>query len=253
MNFEDLNADGGFVSLDYMRLRERYGRAKEPEREDGEKKEADFLLACRLAGESPRPSMEAGFHAFLDKYVLHTHSVYANVLTCAKGGEELAKKVCAEISSPHAFLEYFHPGAELAIAIGRLAANNGGAPKIIFLKNHGIIISAPSAVEVLDLYEEVNGKIKKNLGLEKFLPVSAGKAEARFGGVGFSDGILFPDQAVFSGGQALGSSATELFNAWSYILSSINRLGLKPEFLSGEKVSYLRAMEAEKHRKAIHA
>ena len=40
-----------------------------------------------------RPSVEVGFHAILKKYVIHTHSVYANIITCSMEGEALAEKL----------------------------------------------------------------------------------------------------------------------------------------------------------------
>ena len=67
LRFSELSSGDGFVLVDYRKFIERYGKISEPERWNGEKKEADFLLSCVLpfgpAGR--RPSMEAGFHAFL--------------------------------------------------------------------------------------------------------------------------------------------------------------------------------------------
>ena len=45
-----------------------------------------------------RPSVEVGFHSVLKKYVIHTHSVYANLLTCAVKGKELAEKTPVKVT-----------------------------------------------------------------------------------------------------------------------------------------------------------
>ena len=36
-----------------------------------------------------RPSVEAGFHSLLKKYVLHSHCVWVNIAACAEGGQEV--------------------------------------------------------------------------------------------------------------------------------------------------------------------
>ena len=58
MRFSELSPQKGFVEINYPMLAERYGKLAEPDRESGEKKEAEFLLSCRLAGGDFRPSME---------------------------------------------------------------------------------------------------------------------------------------------------------------------------------------------------
>ncbi len=251
MRFSELSPQKGFVEINYPMLAERYGKLAEPDRESGEKKEAEFLLSCRLAGGDFRPSMEAGFHAFLGKYVLHTHSVYANVLTCSAGGEELSANICSKLGFSSAFLGYFHPGAELAIAVAELVRERG-IPEIIFLKNHGVIVSADSAERLADLHKKLDLEIKVQLGLSRYVPDVVGAGTHNFN---FGKDIIFPDQAVFSvngrGFNDYSPAEKELFGAWSYVLSSANNLGFQIELLPEAKVIYLRNMETEKHRKTM--
>jgi rhamnose utilization protein RhaD (predicted bifunctional aldolase and dehydrogenase) len=262
LRFSELSLENGFVLLDYPKLAVRYGKISAPEREGGEKKEADFLLACVLPFgiSGRRPSMEAGFHAFLGKYVLHTHSVYTNILACAAAGEGIAEDICSRLGFSFAHLPYFHPGAELAIGIGKLTDRGVSAPDVIFLKNHGIIISADSSEKLLDLHEKLNGAVKNFLKLKPY-PLariklaSIAPADARK----FRENIIFPDQAIFAEGFGAGSDSgqalavEELFRAWSYVCGSIAELGMPVSTIPDEAVNYLQNMEAEKHRKTTLA
>jgi rhamnose utilization protein RhaD (predicted bifunctional aldolase and dehydrogenase) len=249
--FSELRPERGFVVLRCGDIRERYGKISEPDRRDGEKNEADFLLSCRCGGEILRPSMEAGFHAFLGEYVLHTHSVYANTLNCTVSGEDIIRKIFAASELKAEFLPYFHPGAELAIAVRKLV-QGVGIPDVIFLQNHGMIVSASSAEKVLSAHTEANDRIRSFLGLKAYFAAKTGFVEATAGDTRYAEEALFPDQVIFDNGADVSSDfGREILGARAYILSAIKEIGAEPRFLSAEAVVYLRNMETEKHRKTM--
>ena len=43
-----------------------------------------------------RPSIETGFHSYLGKFVIHTHSVFTNILNCSVEGKDQIKKLFPE-------------------------------------------------------------------------------------------------------------------------------------------------------------
>ena len=71
---------GGFAEVDFVTIRDYLHEPSEDE--------DAFNAAVNATNRADgfRPSMETGFHAILDGYVLHSHSVYANVLNCAVEG-----------------------------------------------------------------------------------------------------------------------------------------------------------------------
>lgn len=266
--FDELSEKHGFVTVDYTKLRARYARVKKFD----EKKESAFLVSC-AEGVGARPSMEAGFHAFLGRYVLHTHPVYTNVLVCAKGGESIALGIAKHIGIHAAYLPYANPGPELAAAISVLIKKNKKIPSVIFLGNHGLIVSGNTADEVLKLHEKINNEMRDLLQLAKYPRVGI-KAEGKNFRSKYLQGmsvaalkktVLFPDQAVFcadakkiviKNGEVVYHThekearvLEELLHAWSYIVRSITKLNMKPLTLSTSVVRYLTNMEAEKHRK----
>ncbi|NCA99724.1 MAG: hypothetical protein EOM08_09485 [Clostridia bacterium] len=115
-----------------------------------------------------RPSVEAGFHALLDTFVLHTHPVYGNLLTCAAEGPQIAAEVMAPTGETFAFVPYINPGAQLTFAIQaarQAAAKDGVLPNVIFLQNHGVIVTGPTAQFCLDLHDLVNAAIAAYFGV----------------------------------------------------------------------------------------
>lgn len=107
-----------------------------------------------------RPSMETGFHSILHTYVVHTHSVYSNLINCRQDVKEVLAAFEATLGRKVELIPYYNPGFWLTTAIQQsidLAAQEGRAkPQIFFLQNHGIIVAADSVDEVNQLHHEVN-------------------------------------------------------------------------------------------------
>jgi rhamnose utilization protein RhaD (predicted bifunctional aldolase and dehydrogenase) len=97
-------------------------------------------VGAAAASGADRPSLETGFHALLDRTVLHTHSLHAAALGCVDGG------ATALVGLGCAWVPYATPGLDLARAIGRAIerhrADRGAAPELLVLERHGLIASA---------------------------------------------------------------------------------------------------------------
>ena len=121
-----------------------------------------------------RPSVEVGFHSILDKFVLHLHPVYVNVLMCSTGGVEKALNITKACDLDAVAIPYTMPGYELTVLIAKELATyqerNGRKPKIIFLENHGVITTGETREEAEQLMDRVNEAIRDELGLPK-MPV----------------------------------------------------------------------------------
>ena len=131
--------------------------------------------------EEKRPSVEVGFHSFLKKNVIHSHSVYANVLSCSEEGRDAAQEIFAGSGIRHLFLPYIDPGFELTLsikeAVEEYERESGEIPNVLFLDNHGVIVHSDDADEAIEMHEKVNEMIRSYFDLEKF-PVPAVQAAA---------------------------------------------------------------------------
>ncbi|UCH63570.1 MAG: class II aldolase/adducin family protein [Fidelibacterota bacterium] len=121
------------------------------------------LLAARVDPDEPRPSIETTFHAWLLRqegvnFVGHTHPVEVNKILCSGKAELFARRrlfpdevVCCGPRS--LFIDYVNPGVALARAIRtgweRFSGENGFAPNLILLRNHGMITVGPTPESVL--------------------------------------------------------------------------------------------------------
>ncbi len=168
-----IQPDNAYAVIDYPQLQKFYFESDPAKLDDVEKAgSAAAKEATRTYEGLPvlRPSVEAGFHALLDTFVLHTHPIYSNLLTCAAEGPQLAAEVMAQIGENFAFVPYINPGAQLTFAIQaarKAAARDGVMPNVIFLQNHGVIVTGATAQFCLDLHDKVNDGIAAFFGVSK--------------------------------------------------------------------------------------
>ena len=225
---DQIAPDQAYAVLDYASIRDFYENTNPTTLADVEQAGSAKAKAATLTIEGLpvlRPSVEAGFHSLLDTYVLHTHPVYANLATCSSEGAAIASIALAGIGAGHTFVPYINPGAQLTFAIGEArrsaAAADGTLPSIIFMQNHGLIVTGPDADTCLRLHDEVNDLIAAAFGVSRAdwpnPALTAGGAdgawqsdtawlrsrllETNWSLENFTTQALYPDQLVFLTGQ----------------------------------------------------
>lgn len=215
----------GYVVVNYKKIKEYHEGVDLSLDRDYEKESTQFVKDCivRMEGlKELRPSVEAGFHSILQKYVIHTHPVYANILCCAQNGEELVQRIFGREEFAAAWVSYINPGFHLTLkineAIRKTKEETGKFPQVIFMENHGLIATADDSRECFDLHVKANNIIKEYFGIrEEFPKLRLSKVDdstfvskteylnAYFknnpiGSDFFDRIILYPDQLVYLNG-----------------------------------------------------
>lgn len=116
-----------------------------------------------------RPSVEAGFHSILKTYVLHTHSVYANLAACSTACRQLAETAFRGADYAWGWVPYTDPGANLTFAIRdelkRVKELTGKEPAVILMQNHGIIVHDDDPDLCLAIHTDANERLARLFGL----------------------------------------------------------------------------------------
>lgn len=248
---KDLTPSSGWALVNYGNIKRRIAAGP-----GGEGEFSDYICAQALPvrGVPPaKPSIETGFHALLNTAVVHTHSVYANILNMSEGGHELGRKLFPSAE----FVPYRSPGPQLCTAVNERAVPRG--PQAFFLANHGLVVSHAGVEGALELNERINETIKRRLGLPPYPAVVPARglsahnaaALARYGRAFMLENVLSPDQALYCSPEALDGGAdavvNEVLTALFYILDCIKAAGLKPRFLTGAEVAYFDTMKSGRY------
>jgi NAD(P)-dependent dehydrogenase (short-subunit alcohol dehydrogenase family)/rhamnose utilization protein RhaD (predicted bifunctional aldolase and dehydrogenase) len=158
----------GLVALNRERLREISSRKypDDPVKRESQVKE-DLYKSIVDPLQKRRPSVETSLHEMIRyKFVVHLHPTLINGVLCSRNAKNFIQN---HFGDKVLFVPYTDPGYTLFkkveddILLYREKFKND--PKIIFLENHGVFVSADSTSEIREIYTSITTTIKKQLQL----------------------------------------------------------------------------------------
>lgn len=232
------------------------------------------------------PSMETGFHAVLDSYVIHTHPLAVNLILCSDECETKLKELFFDV--PYLLLPYLNPGYPLSKSIANCINKLPSTPKIIFLKNHGLIVHSNDKNEAIELHQMVVKRIEDCYDLkselnfewikiqENMFELQSEEIQLLVLNPDLLNMYLFPDQAVVIGenwglnnnnkkiniisqenkiqifaNEKNSIAIAENLIAVSYIQFYSQKLNFKLNELSKNDVDFILNLDTEKYRQNI--
>jgi ribulose-5-phosphate 4-epimerase/fuculose-1-phosphate aldolase len=168
----DITPNSAYAVLDGAAVREFY-LTSEPEQfenvETAGSNKAKESVKVIEGLQQLRPSVEAGFHSILKTFVVHTHSVYANLAACSVNCKDICAAAFEGADYSWGMVPYVDPGANLTFAIRnemkRVEKETGKVPGIIIMQNHGIIAHDDDPEVVLQLHADANERLAKAFGI----------------------------------------------------------------------------------------
>lgn len=159
----DLTTDEGYAIVNPAIIRDAFLRVDSLD-EFTEEYSNQILKDAFLEGK--RPSIETFLHSISGKYTLHTHPVVVNAMTCRKDGMGILEKLFPEAL----LIPYAKPGVELAKAYfkeyKKKAKKENQIFDVVFMQNHGLVISADTAEKVIEKTESIVFAIENYLGVD---------------------------------------------------------------------------------------
>lgn len=161
----DVSEQTGYSRVDYRKIVNYFKEHVEPFQEDVFTEEIGNRLLKEVQIEGGRASIETFLHAITGKYTLHSHPLLVNILTARAEAEEIIH----ELFPRAVFVPYRKPGAALAEAydkIYRAQQAQGADGTVVFLQNHGLVVSGNDGDEAIAKTEEVLAGIADYLGID---------------------------------------------------------------------------------------
>lgn len=226
--------------------------------------------------ENLNPSMETGFHCFLQKWVIHTHPLYLNIILSTKEAKTLIKEI---FNNNYNFIEYKKPGYILSKSIFEDYQKNKDNLVVYLLLNHGLIVAGDNPYECLTKTLEISEKCKKFVNSKISNEITSYKNPIKYvyndlnGFLGNklnnNEEFFFPDDAVFLKdiknntkfkiltGKVFynleynsAKNIDEIIYAHNIIYDTIKYIGT-PNYLNTNEVSELINLEEEKQRRKL--
>jgi ribulose-5-phosphate 4-epimerase/fuculose-1-phosphate aldolase len=280
---DQMTSDQGFVILDYSRIAGYYNGSGTGTVSGSEEESSSLIRGSivELEGLMPaRPSVEAGFHSLLGRAVIHSHSVYANILCCCEEGRDMANEIFGRGSA--AYIPYVDPGFLLTVSVKK--AVGAMRPSLIFLENHGLIASGEDTERCLELHTLANSRIKEYLDIYDTYPeiVLERDRNGSIGRTGYikefaeknsldrdflESNILYPDQIVYlnnnngmdlradgihyASGEGEAYTSEETMLAYIYVIDMIKKKGLTLKTMPKAGIRFIKNWESERYRRQI--
>lgn len=229
------------------------------EREELSKK----ICKDSLAADSLKPSIETLVHCLFKKYTIHIHPIWALQILCLKDAEQVLNSKLSECGLKWAFVDYKTPGIDLALEL-LLSSKNYTEYEVLFLKNHGLIVTAKTKESVFSIIEKLEKKLKPRVSklekkqrlmrknLEQYLDdqlivypsvddffIKYLKSEPEK----FFSGPVVPDDYVYWGRQVL---LWDDFKDMSIFLEYIDKYHELPKIILSEKYLYVLGLSVKK-------
>jgi ribulose-5-phosphate 4-epimerase/fuculose-1-phosphate aldolase len=220
--FKEMNENSGYSCVRYKEIADFFRYSNVISKAEGETKSLQLITENIESDDSglkyPKPSMETGFHALLGKYVIHTHSVWTNLINCNKNGIDIIKTFEGELRNKIAYIPFVSPGYGLSYLISKEQSasreKSTSEPQIFFLENHGVVVHHDNKEEAIRLLRLVDEKIKEinmvnttvfpSVTLveehNKYIPGDSFCSQIMQKykvDINFFQKVLFPDQTVF--------------------------------------------------------
>ena len=161
----DVSENQGYSVVEYKKLLnifEEKNIIREGNKKLKDKLSSEYINKYNLTP-ALRPSIETLLHILMKKYTIHSHPIVVNSITLRKDWKEILKEIFK--NDKIALAEYKTPGLELALELKKII-NDDDIPQIIFLQNHGLIVTSDKKSEVIDLTEYAVNKIEEYLNID---------------------------------------------------------------------------------------
>jgi len=219
--FEEITEESGYSIVNSRKISDYFFNVQVTEKAKEEKLSLEAIQTNILKNSSgemyPKPSMETGFHAVLDKYVVHTHSVWSNLINCTVNPFELLKKIQFKTDLDISYIPFVSPGFGLSYLITQELKKadelQRKRPQVFFLENHGIVAHSNVLDEAQTMLMNIDKTIQDLLEISSDYPITElEKRDSSFVPChdfvwsffqkhkveeGFFNQVLFPDQTVF--------------------------------------------------------
>jgi rhamnose utilization protein RhaD (predicted bifunctional aldolase and dehydrogenase) len=169
-HLSEIQESKGYVEVDYPEIARIVDSADEWCNVDRRLRDIEVVrrvgMATKPSPTGTRASIEVFMHAVLGRFVLHTHPIAVNHITCRKDWDKILKGLFPDSLC----ISYCSPGIDLGVKLYEVLrayqSKSVALPKLIFLQNHGLLIHGDTQKDVQELTDNVVMKCEDFCGVD---------------------------------------------------------------------------------------
>ena len=165
-NLTELDLNKNYIGLKYKNINNKLALLKDEKKEIIEKESNNIINNNIIFLKRYKPSIETTLHCITPyKYTIHIHSIQFNRISALPN----CKNILSNIFNKFFYLEYTTPGIKIYFKM----LNRYKDENIIFLKNHGIVITGDKIEEIYNILNNTINKLeeytKKSMNKYKYV------------------------------------------------------------------------------------
>ena len=149
-NLTDIEINKNYVGVNYKNIKKSIQTINSNNKKNREKISKKIVDNEVTYLKNYKPSIETTMHTLTRNFTVHLHPIQFNTISNKSNCESIIEKHFTN----YCFIDYCTPGIDVALEINKKYNNE----EIIFLKNHGIVVSTDNIDE---LFSKVNDVVFK--------------------------------------------------------------------------------------------
>lgn len=158
-SLSNLDINKNYVGINFINVKKDLYKINDVNKKVRESQSKELVNDNIIFLKNYRPSIETTLHCITKKYTVHIHPIQFNYISSLSNCDSILKEIFVE---QYCLIDYFTPGIDVTKELIKYY----GDEKVIFLKNHGIVITGDNIEEV---YNSLNNVINK---LEDYLKIN---------------------------------------------------------------------------------
>tara|TARA_B100000524_G_C23653201_1_gene370859 strand:- start:1834 stop:3564 length:1731 start_codon:yes stop_codon:yes gene_type:complete len=157
-SLSNMDVNKNYVGLNYSNIVHEIKTINSNEKKTRELQSKKIVESNIIFLKNYKPSIETTLHCLTQKYTIHIHPLQFNHISASNNCDVILKKIFKN----YCLIDYFTPGIDVTMEL----LNKYNHENIIFLKNHGLVVTANSINKLKDLLYEIVTKLEKELNID---------------------------------------------------------------------------------------
>ena len=157
-SLSSMNMNKNYVGLNLNSIKNRLKNICSSNKKEREKQSKELVDSNILFLKEYRPSIETSLHCLTHKYTVHLHPIQFNYISSLENVDQILEKLFKD----YCIIDYHTPGIDVTLELLRVYKQE----KIIFMKNHGIVVTSDNSQEIIIILKNIIEKLESYLKLD---------------------------------------------------------------------------------------
>ena len=157
-HLSNMDINKNYVGLNYKNIVKKIKNINDSDKKNRELKSKEIVESNIIFFKNNKPSIETTLHCLTKKYTVHIHPIQFNYISSLANCNTILEKIFKDFC----VINYFTPGIDVALELLKKYNNES----IIFMKNHGLVVTADTIYEIKELLYNITNKLEKELKLD---------------------------------------------------------------------------------------